>query len=89
MMQKLKNYLKRIGEFKEAVWAREKKTEEENDAKEMKKEELRAMKFAEAIELVLENKVTPEVTTRATTQLVKARPPSLWSGQSFIDGRLQ
>ena len=49
----------------------------------MKKEEIRATKFVELVKIALENKVTPEVTTRATTQLVKARPPPLWSGQKF------
>ena len=49
----------------------------------MKKEELRAVKFSEVIKLELENKIMPEVTTGATTQLAKARPPPFWLGQKF------
>ena len=59
------------------MWAREKKKEEENDAKELKKEEIRATKFAELVKLALESKVMPEATRAATTQLVKARLPPL------------
>ena len=54
VLSKFKNCLKRIWEFKEAVWAREKRKEEEDDAKEMKKEVLRAAKLVEVIKLALE-----------------------------------
>ena len=48
-VKKFENYLKRIGGFKEALWARDKKNREENEKIELKKEEIRANKFAEAI----------------------------------------
>ena len=67
-VKKFENYLMRIGAVKEAVWAREKKKEEENDAKELKKEEIRASKFAELVKLALESKATPGPTQGATTQ---------------------
>ena len=54
-------YLKRIGGFKEAVWAREKKIREENEKIEIKKKEIKASKFKEEIILALENKVMPGV----------------------------
>ena len=53
----------------------------------MKKEEIRATKFAELVNIALENKVTPEVTTRATTQLVKARPQPCGQSRGWIDGK--
>ena len=65
------------------MWARKKKNREENEKIELKKEELRASKFAEAVRLALESKVTQGVTPGATTQLVKTRQPPLWSGQKF------
>ena len=52
-MKKFETYLKRIGGFKEALWARDKKKKEENEQLELKKEEIRASKFAEAIRLAL------------------------------------
>ena len=65
------------------MWARDKKNKEENEKIELKKEEIRASKFAEAIRLALESKVTPGATPAGTTQLVKTRQPPLWSGQKF------
>ena len=58
-VKKFETYLKRIGGFKEALWAREKKNKEENEKIEIKKEEIRASKFAEAIGLALEIFTTP------------------------------
>ena len=55
------------------MWAREKKIREENEKIEIKKEEIIASKFAEAIRLALESKATPGATPGATTQLVKSR----------------
>ena len=78
-VKKFETYLKRIGGFTAALWAKEKKNREENEKIVLKKEEIRASKFAEAVRLALESKVTPG----ATTQLVKFRQPSLWSGQQF------
>ena len=69
------NYLKRIGGFKEAVWAREKKKREENEMIRLKEAEVTANKFTDVIKLALgkESKVMPG----ATTQLVKSRQPPL------------
>ena len=61
-VKKFENYLKRIEGFKEAVQAREKKNKEENEKIEIKKEEIRASKFAEAIRLAQESKATPGAT---------------------------
>ena len=58
-VKKFERYLKSIGGFKEAVLARENKIREENKKIEIKKEEIRASKFAEAIKLALERKVMP------------------------------
>ena len=69
-VKKFETYLKRIGGFKEALWAREKKNREENEKIELKKEEIRASKFAEAVRLALESKAMPGATQGATTQLV-------------------
>ena len=77
-MKKFENYLKRIGGFKEAVWAREKKREEK-----------RASEFAALVKLALESKVMPGVTQGGTTQLVKSRQPPLWSGQQFDRWRVE
>ena len=76
-VKKFERYLKRIGGFKEALWARKKKKIEENEKIEIKKEEIRASKFAEAIRLALESKAMPGVTPGVTTQLVKTRQPPL------------
>ena len=76
-MNKFEVYLKRIGGFKEALWARKKKNKEENEKIEIKKEEIRASKFAEVIKLVLENKIMPGAVSAGKTQLVKTRQPSL------------
>ena len=81
-VKKFENYLKRIGGFKEALWARKKKNKEENEKIEIKKEEIRASKFAEALRLALESKEN-KTTLGATTQLVKSRQSPLWSGQLF------
>ena len=45
------NYLKRIGGFKEAVWARQKKKREENEMIRLKEAEVMANKFADVIKL--------------------------------------
>ena len=66
-MKKFENYLKRIGGFKEAFWARDKKNREENERKELKKEEIRANKFAEVVRLALESEESKDK-PRATTQ---------------------
>ena len=80
-VKKFERYLKRIGGFKEALWARKKKKTEEDESIDIKMEEIRANKFAQAIKLALENKVMPG--TAGTTQLVETRQPPLWSGQKF------
>ena len=81
-VKKLETYFKRIGEFKVALWAREKKNREEN---EIKKAEIITSKFAESVKLALESKVTPGV----TTQLVKTRQPPLLSGEHFDRWRVE
>ena len=71
------------------MWAREKKNKEENEKIELKKEEIRASKFAEAVRLALKSKATPGAMLGATTQLVKSRQPPLWSGQQFDRWRIE
>ena len=78
-VKKFETYLKRIGGFKEALWARDKKNKEENEKIELKKEQIRVSKFAGAVRLALESKVMPGV----TNQLVKTRQPPLWLEQKF------
>ena len=51
-----KNYLKRIGGFKEAVWAREKKKRKESEMIRLKEVEVTTNKFADVIKLALERK---------------------------------
>ena len=80
--------MKRIAGFKKAVWARDKKKREENEKLELKKEEIRAGKFAEAIKLALEGKES-KGREGAATQLVKSRQPPLWSGQQFDRWRIE
>ena len=75
-VKKFENYLKRIGGFKEALWARDKKNREENEKIELKKEEIRGSKFAEVVRLALESK-EKKTMPGATTQLVKSRQPLL------------
>ena len=82
-MKKFENYLKRIGGFKEALWARDKKNREKDEKIELKKEEIRANKFAEAIRLALERKESKATMPDATTQLVKSRQPPLWLGHQY------
>ena len=55
-VKKFKNYLKRIGGFKEALWAREKKKEEEKEEIEVKKPDIITSKFEESVKLALEGK---------------------------------
>ena len=74
--------MKRIGGFKEAVWAREKKKREENEMIRVKEAEVMANMVADVIKLALEGKES-KVTQGATTQLVKSRQPPLWSGQKY------
>ena len=71
-VKRFENYLKRIGGFKEAVWAREKKREEK-----------RASEFAALVKLALESKVTLGAMPAGTTQLVKTKQPPLWLGQKL------
>ena len=87
-VKKFENYLKRIGGFKEALWARDKKNKEENEKIKLKKEEIRASKFAEAVRLALESKKNKTM-PGTTTQLVKSRQPPLWSGQQFNIWRIE
>ena len=82
-VEKFETYLKRIGGFKEVLWAREKKNREENEKIEILKAEIITSKFAESVKMVLKSKVTPEGMPGATTQLVNTRQPPLWSGQKF------
>ena len=56
-VKKFENYLKRIGGFKEAVQAREKKREEK-----------RASEFVTLVKLALDSKVTPGVVQGGATQ---------------------
>ena len=88
-VKKFETYLKRIGGFKEALWARDKKNREENEKIELKKEEIRANKFAEKIRLALEGKEGKAAMPGTTTQLVKSRQPPLWSGQQFDRWRIE
>ena len=48
--------MKRIGGFKEALWATEKKKREENEMIRLKEGDITANKFAEVIRLALEGK---------------------------------
>ena len=82
-VKKFENYLERIGGFKETVWAREKKKQEEMEKIDIRKAGIIANKFAESVKLALESKVMPGATPAGTTQLVKTRQPPLWSGQKF------
>ena len=79
-VKKFETYLKRIGGFKEALWARDKKNREENEKIELKKAEIITSKFAELVKLALESKEN-KTTPGTTTQLVKSRQPPFWSGQ--------
>ena len=88
-VKKFERHLKRIGGFKEAWWARKKKKIEEEEKIEIKKDEIRASKFAEAIRLALDSKVMPGATPAGTTQLVKTRQPPLWSGQNFYRWKVE
>ena len=67
---------KRIGGFKEALWATEKKNREENEKIEINNAEIIACKFAESVKLALEGKEN-KTTPGKTTQLVKSRQPPL------------
>ena len=77
-VKRFERYIKNIGGFKEAVWARDKRLREEE-------QKIRAKELTEAKALLNENKVIPEVAGAegGTTQLVKTRQPLLWSGQQF------
>ena len=88
-VKKFVTYLKRIRGFKEAFWARVKNKREKDERIELKKEEIRASKFAEAIRMALEGTESRMTTPRATTQLVKSRQPPLWSGQQFDRWRIE
>ena len=55
-VKKFETYLKRIGGFKEALWARDKKNREENEKIEIKKAEIITSKFAKSVRLALESK---------------------------------
>ena len=76
-MQKFEIYLKEIGGFKEAIWRREREIREE-------REKIRAKEMVEAAKAV-ENSTTAAAGTTGggVTQLVKPRPPPLWTGQKF------
>ena len=65
-VKKFDTYLKRIGGFKEASWVRDKKQREGNEKIELKKENIRANKFAEVVRLALEGK-EGKATVGATT----------------------
>ena len=71
------------------LWVRDKKKKEENEKLELKKEEIRANKFAEVIRLALGSKESKYTTPGATTQLAKSRQPPLWSGQQFDRLRIE
>ena len=87
-VKKFETYLKRIGGFKEALWERYKKNREEYEKIELKKEEIRASNFAEAIKLALEGK-EGKTMSGTTTQLVQSRQPPLLSGQQFDRLRIE
>ena len=74
-VQEFEIYLKEIGGFKEAIWKRQ---------KEIEREKIRAQEMIEAAKVV-ESNTAPVAAGIAggTTQLVKSRPPPLWSGQNF------
>ena len=69
-MPKFEIYLKEIGGFKEAIWKREKENE-------IEREKIRAKEMIEAAKAVAAG------IAGGVTQLVKPRPPPLWTGQKF------
>ena len=76
-VQDFEIYLKEIGGFKEAIWRREEEIRE-------KKEKIRAKEMVEAARAVESNTTAAAGTTGGgVTQLVKPRPPPLWTGQKF------
>ena len=75
-IQEFEIYLKKIGRFKEAIWRREKEIREE-------KEKITAKKMVEAARAVESNAAAPAGTAGGVAQIVKSRPPQLWTGQKF------
>ncbi len=74
-MKEFEIYLKEIGGFKGAIWRREKETE---------REKLRAKEIVEAAKAIESNTaVTAVGTVGGVTQVVKPRPPPLWTGPKF------
>ena len=67
-------YLKEIGGFKEVIWRREKETE---------REKIRAKEMVEAARAVDSSTAATAGTAGGVAQIVKPRPPPLWTGQKF------
>ena len=76
-VKRFERFIKNIGGFQEAIWARDKRLREEV-------ENIRAKELTEVVKL-LENKVVPGAAgvPGGTTQLVKTRQSLIWSGWKF------
>ena len=75
IVKKFEMYLKEIGGFKEALWRREKE-------KEIEREMIRAKEMVEAAAAQAGTAGTAG-TAGGVAQIVKPRPPPLWTGQKF------
>ena len=76
-VKKFEMYLKEIGGFKEALWRREKE-------KEIEREKIRAKEMVEAAAAAAQAGTAGTAgTAGGVAQIVKPRPPPLWTGQKF------
>ena len=75
-IQDFEIYLKEIGGFKEAIQRREKEIREEN-------EKISAKEMVKAARAVESNAAATAGTAGGVAQIIKPRPPPLWTRQKF------